>query len=94
MRTVWKFPFKLEDEELVIPMPRGARVIMADTQPSPHGSQPCLWAEIPDDADAFEERHFAIVGTGHPVPDEAEHIASFQMQDMFGTPFVWHIYER
>ena len=33
-------------------------------------------------------RRFWTIGTGHHIPDEFIHIASFQ-----DGPFVWHVYE-
>lgn len=82
MRTIWKFPIDLGDLVTVV-MPAGATVIHVDTQ----GGHLTMWAEV-DSRHAPEERHFVVVGTGHPVPDLAdEHVASWQQ-----GPFVWHLY--
>ena len=90
MRTVWKFPFDIQDE-FTIQMPRRAQIVLVEMQKQ----MPCLWAEIEDDdAAPFEDRTFAIVGTGHMVPPASVHVASFQQLDLFGQSFIWHLYEQ
>ena len=83
MLTIWKFPFDIDDE-IVINMPAGAKMLLVECQ----NKVPCLWAEV-DSASELESYRFAIVGTGHPVPEDLhlEHIGSFQ-----DSPFVWHLY--
>jgi hypothetical protein len=83
MRTIWKFPLKPAVQEIT--MPRGARVLTVQTQ----FGEPQLWAEVDTDAPT-EQREFAVVGTGHPMPeDPGEYIGTFQIDD---GSLVFHVY--
>lgn len=85
MRTVWKF--KIMDEHGVqagrVPMPSGAAPLHVGMQ----DGWLCLWAEV-DPSSPIADRGFAVVGTGHPVPDGARCVGS-----ALDGPFVWHLYE-
>lgn len=84
MRAVWKFTLRTIDLQ-VIALPAGARLLDVQMQ---HGD-PQLWAEVDIDA-PIEPRVFAIVGTGHPMPEPVgEYVATFQIVD-FGL--VFHVY--
>lgn len=83
MFTVYKYPFYIEDE-IVLEMPAGAKVIHVDTQ----DGQPCMWARV-DTKSPLETRKFLLVGTGHPIEGNPwRHVGTFQM-----PPFVWHLFE-
>lgn len=45
-----------------------------------------VWAEA--NVHQPKTRIFEVFGTGHTVPEEAEHVCS-----VIDGPFVWHIYE-
>lgn len=83
MRTVYKYPIPIDSEIAKIALPVGAKVVDFEFQ----GTRPFLWAEVNTVA-ATKERAFCIVGTGHPIPDNAEHIATCHP-----SPFVFHLYE-
>lgn len=86
MKTVWKFPFTLQDN-VTIRMPAQARILHAEVQ----GETPCLWALV-DPGGPADIRHFRIIGTGHPIPDvdmeQLSFVTTFQQ-----APFVWHLFE-
>lgn len=69
----------------VLPLPTGARPLAVDDQ----DGVLCMWALI-DDECSDEERNFAFVGTGHPIPGslESTYIGTVQQ-----PPFVWHLFE-
>ena len=84
MRTVWKFPLDVKDGMQAVPMPRGSKIVHVAQQ----GGRPTLWAEV-ESTQIMVDRHFVVVGTGHPVPD----ILVFHRGSCFQGDFVWHIYE-
>jgi len=50
----------------------------------------CLWADVDTEAPP-EERSIWIIGTGNPMPEQAE----LKFIDTVQTPpFVWHVYEE
>lgn len=86
MRTIHKFPFKVEDT-VTLELPRGAVIIrVADSgQIAHHG---LLWA-IVDTDQPMERRAIYVRGTGHPLPAErTRYIGTFD-----DGPFVWHVLE-
>lgn len=80
-RTIYKY--SLEQRRHRIPALH--KVIHAGVDPV---GELCVWVEV--DASTTEiDVSFFRVGTGHVVPDGAEHIWSFN-----DGPFVWHIYKE
>lgn len=52
-----------------------------------------VWVEITLDGPDFtgsitNTQHVQVIGTGHPIPDGSEHLAS-----CLDGPFVWHLYQ-
>lgn len=96
MHTVWKFPLaftKAGKYEGIVAMPRGARIVhfaieyRGPLEGAPRQGVPTVWAEV-DDQEAPAPRTFAIVGTGHALPDGAVHVGTYDAE-----PFVWHVYD-
>lgn len=85
--TVWKFNLEIVGRSTVT-MPRGARILYVDDQ-DPGDRYLQLWAEVDPHA-LSENRHFAVVGTGHPLPEERYHLGSVLQ---FNGKLVWHVYE-
>ncbi len=84
MRTIWKFPFEVDDI-LEIAMPKGAEVLHVDAQ----NDQPCIWAMVNSD-EPMEDRRFLLFGTGLVVPHmKIMHLGSFQMR---GGRLVFHLF--
>lgn len=88
MRTVWKYtvPFPPNDV-FELPVPAGAEPVKLDLQ---HGVL-CLWMLIPNSKAEREFRQFAVVGTGHKAPEDADYVDSFQFLD---GDFVGHLFAR
>lgn len=89
MSTIWKFPVPLYKQGMasadpVIDMPRGAKVLTLQVQ----DGHPMLWAAV-DPGQPTEPRQFAIVGTGHALPDNAgAYVGTWQ-----STIYVFHLFE-
>jgi hypothetical protein len=84
VRTVYKYPLPLRDGPTSIEMPNGALIVDIAAQ---HGAL-FLWAEV-ETALPSNPRTFAVVGTGHEVPED--HVF---VRTAHAPPFVWHVYER
>jgi hypothetical protein len=82
MRTIHKFPFAVRDQ-IEIEAPVGARVVHVENQ----GGEPCLWMEVQTDH-AMGRHFFTIRDTGHEIPDNVQHVATWK-----DGPFVWHMFK-
>jgi hypothetical protein len=100
MITIWKFPFEITDD-VTINMPDDALIIHVGAP----GDEPHVWA-IVDTKNPVRPHHFALAGTGHPLPPgnvicglntnnplhyAAGHVATFTSH---GGQFVWHLFSR
>ena len=83
-QTVWKFPLRLIEQQVVL-MPLGAEVVFVGVQQKAI----TLWARC-DPTALKVPVHVAICGTGHPCPSEGEgeYVGSV-LQD---TGLVWHVF--
>lgn len=77
-KTIHKFPLSTS-----IHTDACAKVLMVGDQ----NGQPFVWLEV-DPAAPKTDLVFAVVGTGHPVPDGFFHVGSW-----LSPPFVWHLYQ-
>ena len=87
MKTVWKFPLRVDDEQIVS-MPDNAHILCVQDQ----SGTPCLWALV-DPANPPRERKILISGTGHireDLDDLVNYIGTFQM---YGGGLVFHVFE-
>lgn len=84
--AVWKFPI-FTDLSFTLPMPRGARILSAQTQ----RGEPQMWALVDPDAGP-EEREFRLVATGERIQDadRLTYIGTVQMNDGL---LVFHLFE-
>lgn len=82
--TIWKITRPVNDR-VTFTFPAPAKILhVACEQPTTVSA----WAEVdPESAETIEQA-FVIVGTGHPLPERGEHVAT-----AVAPPFVWHIYE-
>jgi hypothetical protein len=88
MTRIWKFPLKLIERQ-VISVPANAKALTVQMQLNGGDEIPTVWMQVDPDAPTGP-RTFTIVGTGHPVPDNAgEYLGTVQE-----LGFVWHVYER
>jgi hypothetical protein len=91
MRTIYKYPVSITDW-FKVEMPGSVQVLHVGMQ----GDQPMMWVEV-DPEQPSAVHHFAVVGTGHPVPvTEVEGIGpvtAVHCGTWLAPPFVWHLYE-
>lgn len=82
---IWKWTLVTTDLQ-ALQMPAGAKILSVQTQ----GENAQLWA-LCDDTTAKEVRHFAIYGTGNPMPDEPGiYVGTYQLM---GGQLVFHVFE-
>lgn len=84
---VYKYPIEVTDYQSVT-LPQNAEILTVQVQ----NGQPCIWALVNPENETVE-RNLRIVGTGHPIDDEARkliYIGSFQM---YGGRLVFHVFE-
>ena len=87
MMQVWRFPLGMGEN--AIAMPKDAKVTHFGFQGS--REQFSFWAVLDPNVGTVV-RTFAVVGTGHDLPDgEWEPVGSAIMQDGF---HVWHLLEE
>lgn len=81
-KRVLKWSVTVDDQVHTI---GGGRVVLVASQ---YGNLSVeVWTEEAG-VDVEESRQVRVFGTGHNVPDDAEHIGS-----CIAGPFVWHVYE-
>lgn len=81
---VWKYPLLVQEEQ-VIWMPEGAKVILLAMQ----GAVPTLWAML-DPEKVAVPRRIVLHGTGHEFDATGlEHLGS-----VVDGRFVWHYFEK
>lgn len=82
---IWKWELAVTDSQTVM-MPNGAKVLDAQMQKN----SLFVWALCDENAEK-EIRHFAIYGTGNPIPgDPGCYIGTFQM---LSGELVFHVFE-
>jgi hypothetical protein len=82
---ICKYPLAIQDEQ-VVNLPRGARVLTVQTQ----SDSPSLWALIDENETETEPRIFSIYATGDPTSAEGTYINTFQL---LGGRFIGHVFE-
>jgi hypothetical protein len=83
MRTIWKYPIRLADGAQSFDLPIGAKVLRF----APQRRELQMWVELNPDL-RLVPRSFAVFGTGHEIPRQAEHVGSCE-----DGSFIWHLYE-
>lgn len=84
---VLKYALPVQDR-FTLQLPARTKIIHVGHQADQQGPDAItIWAEV-EPNNEIEQRQFAIVGTGHPVPDRGHHHGS-----TICPPFVWHLYE-
>ena len=92
MKTVWKFPLQLTDEQ-TIEMPFGSKILHVGEEASKSsigGSEFAIWAQVNTSVKYNMKHRIYIVGTGQKMPDnEVSYIGTF-----ISGKFVWHVFEN
>lgn len=87
-RRVWKYSVKPRSARQSIEVPAGAVPVALHEQTGVLN----MWVELDvDNAQSNVPMHYWILGTGWPVPDEAEHVATTMVG---GGLFVWHLFKE
>lgn len=85
MKTIWKFPFSIE-EFIGLRMPANATLLHVDVQ----NGTPCLWAVVnPDEPMVLRNLRVIATGQAFAVDYDDEHVATFQ-----SGQFVWHVFDE
>lgn len=88
MRYVYRYELAITDRPRIL-LPEGAQVLSVGP---PRGGRDGLdlWALV-DPGNGMEPCEFRIIGTGHPVPDDAgRFVGSVTTHD---GQLVWHVFE-
>ncbi len=85
MKTIWKFPLEVTDEQTV-QIPNGAQLLSVQTQ---HAT-PCLWALVDPEAEP-KPCIIQTYGTGHPIGEVGTYLSTYQIS---GGTLVFHVFVK
>jgi len=85
MKTIWKFPIKIEDSQTIVMMPVGAKILCVQAQ---YG-EPQVWA-IVDPSATIEKRLLHVFRTGQQDINPGRYIGTFQIHQ---GQLVFHVFE-
>lgn len=89
MRTIFKWPLPLQDQVVIYPFPRGAKIVHVAEQKGSSGKSIYLWAEFDMGGENIRQV-FYLVGTGQSVPTTtAVHVGTTVILD---DQVVVHVY--
>jgi len=88
MRTVWKFPFEIDDL-VTLELPAGAKILHVASQIS---GLACVWV-LADPGAAPETRRFRLAGTGHPIDEDPATLKYVGTWLTERGALVWHLFE-
>jgi len=86
MRTIHKYKFGLHDNEAVLQLPAGSKILHVALDGS---NQPCVWARV-NTNQKLVDCTLLIFGTGHQLPDDLkdeQHLGTFQI-----SIEIWHVF--
>ena len=87
--TIYKYTLPLTDRPNV-EMPQGAAILTVQMQ----YAAITVWAQVNSDrAHPSATRHFAIVGTGRPLPKDGSYQMYVGTVQMAAGDLVWHVYD-
>lgn len=78
---VWKYLIGLYD--LIVYVPLGSEFLHAGVQDDRY----FVWMKVDPKEEKMTQRGIQIIGTGHDIPEDMRHLATFQH-----GPFVWHVF--
>lgn len=88
MKTIWKFPIEMVDEQ-IISMPDGTQILCVQVQKQ----RICLWGLIENHNTKDEKRTIRVIGTGHPIPTSEELSYIGTIQHLSGD-LIFHVFEK
>jgi len=87
MKRIWKYPIPITDDQIVLAMPKEAKILALQTQ---RGAA-MIWVLV-DPQVAHTDRFFRVYGTGHDMPDvPGIYVGTWQM---LGGALVFHLFEE
>lgn len=90
MKTIWKYKLPYE-QEFAIAIPRGAEILIVETQYGHPQSQAMTMWVLVDPQQPTEQRHFRLGGTGGPLPDDpGTYLGTCKLN---ADTLVFHIFE-
>jgi len=90
MQTIFKYEIPIQQEASSHAIPLDGKFLHVGMQPG-YDNNIMVWVEVDTDKPApFYYVVFKVIGTGHPRPENAEHVGTVQDPD----GFVWHVYRR
>jgi len=84
MRTVYKYPLKVEDGKQCILLPEDSKLVTIGSQED----KPVMWFEVDPSTQPLPEI-FRVYGTGQPI-----HINYDYTGSSFCGMYVWHVYRK
>lgn len=84
MKRIWKAQLAALDVQ-EIETPKGAEFLCAREQ----GNEICVWFLCEPNAPR-EKRMIAVVGTGHPAPDDGSYLGTASLD---GGSLIFHVFE-
>lgn len=88
-RMVYKYKLAISTD-FDIQIHEAHHILEVDVQRDPPFTNPYMWVEVDTDS-AVRSFQFAVVGTGHPVPDGFSYVGSWRRYEGL---FVWHLYRN
>lgn len=85
-QAIWKFPLEVTDLQFV-PMPAAAEILSVAVQ----REQIVLYALVDPNAPTVDQ-WFAIVGTGHPVPQSVSRKNFLGTASLHGGALMFHVF--
>lgn len=91
MNTIWKYvidPAKYSGDWYEIDLPLGAEILTVGEQ----HNDIVIWAKVDPDHNHVERRKFAIVGTGHNIPEgNVEFLGTAKLMN---SALILHVFEK
>lgn len=85
-KTIWKTALKVADlQEIVVP--RESEFLSAREQ----NEEICVWYRCDPTRMVDESRKIAIIGTGHPAPDDGQFLGTVSL---LGGSLIFHIFAQ
>lgn len=85
MKTIYKYTVPITWTDHEVEMPKGAQILSTDV--GDPFENILIWAVVDTNA-PLEVRRLEIRGTGHPLGEVGDFIATVQ-----DPPYVWHVFE-
>lgn len=87
MKVVWKYAVPVTGYDVLVTLPKDARIVHVGSQSIDTVMMWCISEEV---WATPEKRIFRVFGTGHEIPDDYSYIGTALPID----ELVWHLFER